>query len=63
MCVQRVYEGVQILFVTHSWKNKENMMNPERVTEKSGMKYVGAWTMCLDIVRPVTLGSLFYGMF
>ena len=63
MCVQRVYEGVLILFVTHSWKNNENMMNPERVSEKSGMKYDGAWTMCPDIVSPVTLGSLPYGMF
>jgi hypothetical protein len=42
MYVQRVYEGVQILFVPHSRKNNENMMNPERVTEKSSMKNVNA---------------------
>lgn len=38
-------------------------MNPERVIEKSSMKYVVAWAMCPDIVSPVTLGSLLYGMF
>ena len=63
MYVQRVYDGVQIVFVTHNWKKNEDMMNPERVTEKSSMKYVVAWAMCPVIVSSVTLGSHLYGMF
>jgi len=42
MYVQRVYEGVQVVFVTHNLRNIENMMNAERVTEKTSMKYVVA---------------------
>ena len=45
-------------FVPHNWKSNEN--NESWWSDNSGLKYVSAWTMCPDIVRPVTLDTPSY---
>ena len=57
-----MYKGCMKGYKFFLWHTIERIMrtwwNPERVTEKSGMKHVVAWTMCPDIMSLVTLDSL-----